>query len=242
MAKKRQENSFSTFSTSALRGFILCLSARFFSQLYAAPCQSLSAFETGYPAAAKHTHTCIHTYTRLQPEPNSTPTNPAPWLLLTCFALIVNAQSGLSWNCVLRQEDNYNYSQSYNYNCRALTCKVFDTHTQSSAEGAHESRQHFFLSKNFYLIRRGKETKGSKGRNWRCWIFLCGFSLCALMCTCMCIKRNDGNDIKSILFASSPCCLHWLQTLHCPQPVAAVSALCIGQRNYEPLHTQTHTY
>lgn len=80
MAKKRQENSFSTFSTSALRGFILCLSARFFSQLRVAPCQSLSAFETGYPAAAKHTHT-YSTAAWAQLNPNKPSSLVAPYLL-----------------------------------------------------------------------------------------------------------------------------------------------------------------
>lgn len=187
MAKKRQENSFSTFSTSALRGFILCLSVRFFSQLCAAPCQSLSAFETGYPAAAKHTHTCIHTYTRLQPEPNSTQKNPAPWLLLTCFALIVNAQSGLSWNCVLRQEDNYNYSQSYNYNCRALTCKVFDTHTHRALQRERTKAGNTFSSaKTFTSFDGGRRRRGVKGATGDAEFSYVAF-LCVFLCVYVCV-------------------------------------------------------
>lgn len=111
MAKNKEKGGklvFYIFHVCFLRLYS-ALSALFF--FCAAPCQSLSAFATGYPAAAKQTaqtHTHTQTHMGLQPELYSTPAL-LP-LLLTLFSLIAHAQSQSQL-----KDDNYGHRHNYNY-------------------------------------------------------------------------------------------------------------------------------
>lgn len=186
MAKKRQENSFSTFSTSALRGFILCLSARFFRNCVR-PRVKVCLRSKPDILLQQGTHTRAYIRTL---DCSLSPTQPQQTQLLGCSLLA----SLLSLTHSLASAETVSCGKRTTTTTARVTTTTaershakFLTHTHRALQRERTKAGNTFSSaKTFTSFDGGRRRRGVKGATGDAEFSYVAF-LCVLLCAHVCV-------------------------------------------------------